>query len=100
MIAKVIAHGRTRGDAIKIMQRALNEFIIKSDDVRTTIPLHKRILDDPHFRTGNIDTQFIKKRLPVYETTAKKLTLKEKMMLKEQMSEHLATAIEEGLDYV
>lgn len=100
LIAKVIAHGRTRGDAIKIMQRALNEFIIESDEVKTTIPLHKRILDDPHFRTGNIDTQFIKKRLPVYETTAKKLTLREKMLLKETMSEHLAMAIEEGLDYV
>ena len=66
LIAKVIVHGRTRGEAILIMQRALNEFIIEGEDIKTTIPLHKRILDDSYFRTGNIDTQFIKKRLPVY----------------------------------
>ena len=99
LIAKVIVHGRTRGEAILIMQRALNEFIIEGDDIKTTIPLHKRILDDSYFRTGNIDTQFIKKRLPVYETVKKKLTLKEKMNLTKTLGENLARAIDEGLDY-
>jgi biotin carboxylase len=41
MIAKIIVHGRTRGDAIKIMQRALKEFRI--DGVKTTVSLHKKI---------------------------------------------------------
>jgi len=61
MIAKVIAHGRTRGDAIKIMQRALNEFRITG--IKTTIPFHQRVLDNPHFCTGDIDTQFVYKRM-------------------------------------
>ena len=99
MIAKVIAHGLTRGDSIRIMQRALNEFIIEGEDIKTTIPLHKRILEDPYFRTGNIDTQFIKKRLPIYEATQRKLTLKEKMNLTQAIGENLAKAMDEGLDY-
>jgi len=79
MIAKVVVHGRTRGDAIKIMQRALNEF--KIEGIKTTISLHKRILEDTYFCTGNIDTQFIKKRLPAYEQTPPKRKLKDKMNL-------------------
>ena len=74
LIAKIIVRGRSRGDAIKIMQRALNEFQIVGVD--TTIALHQRILEDPSFRTGDIDTQFIKKRLEHYETTPKKVGLK------------------------
>ena len=76
LMAKVVAHGRTRGDAIKIMLRALNEYRVEG--VKTTISLHKRILEDTHFRTGNIDTQFIKNRLPAYEQTPPKLRLKDK----------------------
>lgn len=76
LIAKVIAHGRTRGDAIKIMERALQEFQVEG--VKTTIPLHQRILEDDYYRTGNIDTQFIKNRLHVYESMPpKKHSLKE-----------------------
>jgi acetyl-CoA carboxylase biotin carboxylase subunit len=70
MIAKIIVHGRNRGDAIKIMERALNEFQING--VKTTIGLHQRILEDPAFRTGDIDTQFIKNRLSHYEDQSKK----------------------------
>ena len=61
MIAKVIAHGRTRGDAIKIMRRALNEFRITG--IKTTIPFHQRVLTNPHFCTGDIDTQFVYKHM-------------------------------------
>lgn len=71
LIAKIIVRGRTRGDAIKIMNRALSEFRI--DGVKTTIPLHKKILKDTFFRTGNIDTQFIKNRIGVYEAEPKEL---------------------------
>lgn len=42
LIAKIVVRGRTRGDAIKIMRRALNEF--KVGGIKTTIPLHQRIL--------------------------------------------------------
>jgi acetyl-CoA carboxylase biotin carboxylase subunit len=89
MIAKIIVHGRNRGDAIKIMQRALNEFQI--DGVKTTVGLHQRILDDPTFRTGDIDTQFIKKRLGHYETEPKRLGLKD--------TNHLVQALNASLYY-
>ena len=79
LIAKVIVRGRSRGDAIKIMQRALNEFRIEG--IKTTISLHQRILDDDYFRTGNIDTQFVKKRLSAYEKQPPKMSLKNKMDL-------------------
>ena len=96
LIAKVIVHGRTRGDAIKIMERALNEFIIEGEDIKTTIPLHKRILADNYFRTGNIDTQFINKRLPIYAQEPRKLSLKEKLNLKTMLSENLTTVFDAG----
>ena len=71
LIAKIIVHGRNRGDAIKIMERALHEFHIEG--VKTTLPLHNKILNDNYFRTGNIDTQFIKKRMPAYVAAPKKM---------------------------
>lgn len=71
LIAKIIVHGRNRGDAIKIMERALHEFHIEG--VKTTLPLHNKILRDNYFRTGNIDTQFIKKRMPAYVSAPKKM---------------------------
>lgn len=74
LIAKVIAYGRTRGDAIKIMRRALNEFRVGG--IKTTIPLHKEVLADSHFCTGNIDTQFLNKRMPLYEANKTKIPKK------------------------
>jgi len=66
------------------MERALNEF--KIEGVKTTVSLHQRILDDNYFRTGNIDTQFIKKRLSVYESEPKKLRLKDKMQITDSIN--------------
>jgi acetyl-CoA carboxylase biotin carboxylase subunit len=59
MIAKLIVHAATREDAIMRMQRALDEFIIEG--VKTTIPVHKKILEDPDFRSGNISTKFMER---------------------------------------
>lgn len=87
MIAKIIVHGRTRGDAIKIMERALKEFRI--DGVKTTVSLHKKILKDTYFRTGNIDTQFIKKRMDTYEAAPKDT--------KDMNEEELANTISESM---
>ncbi|MCE5284703.1 MAG: acetyl-CoA carboxylase biotin carboxylase subunit [Pelosinus sp.] len=61
LIAKVIVRGRTRGEAIKIMKRALNEYRIKG--VKTIIDFHLKVLNDPYFCSGDIDTQFISKRM-------------------------------------
>ncbi|SFA85556.1 acetyl-CoA carboxylase biotin carboxylase subunit [Selenomonas ruminantium] len=87
MIAKIIVHGRTRGDAIKIMERSLKEFRI--DGVKTTVSLHKKILKDTYFRTGNIDTQFIKKRMDAYEAAPKDT--------KDMNEEELANTISESM---
>ncbi|HFE52397.1 MAG TPA: acetyl-CoA carboxylase biotin carboxylase subunit, partial [Bacteroidetes bacterium] len=57
LIAKVIAHGRTRDEAIRRMQRALEEFVVEG--IKTTIPLHQRILASESFQAGDLDTSFL-----------------------------------------
>ena len=57
MIAKLIAHGRTREEAIARMRRALDEFIVEG--VKTTIPFHKTVLETEAFVTGNVHTKWI-----------------------------------------
>jgi acetyl-CoA carboxylase biotin carboxylase subunit len=59
LIAKLIVHAGTRDDAIIKMRRALDEFIVEG--VKTTIPMHKKILDDQDFRQGNISTKFMER---------------------------------------
>lgn len=53
MIAKLITFANTRSEAIGIMQRALDEFII--EPIKTTIPMHKEILNNPIFLRGKIN---------------------------------------------
>ena len=57
LIAKVIVHARTRELAIARMKRALEAMVIEG--IKTTIPLHLKIMDDPKFRKGEIDTNFM-----------------------------------------
>jgi len=57
MVAKLIAHGRDRAEAMARMRRALEFFIIEG--VKTTIPLHKVIMDDPFFARGEVSTRFL-----------------------------------------
>jgi acetyl-CoA carboxylase biotin carboxylase subunit len=57
MIAKVITHARTRELAIARMKRALEAMVIEG--IKTTIPLHLKIMDDPRFRAGEISTSFM-----------------------------------------
>ncbi len=57
MIAKLIVHAPTRDQAIARMLRALDEFVIEG--VKTTIPLHKRILKHPKFVAGDFTTKFL-----------------------------------------
>jgi acetyl-CoA carboxylase biotin carboxylase subunit len=63
MIAKVIVHARTRDLAIARMKRALEAMVIEG--IKTTIPLHMKIMDDPKFRAGDISTKFMEEFLPV-----------------------------------
>ena len=57
MIAKVIAHGRDRNEAIARMRRALEMTVIEG--IKTTIPLHLKILNDPDFQAGRLSTSFM-----------------------------------------
>ncbi len=57
MVAKLLAHGENREEAIARMQRALEEYVIEG--IKTTIPLHKRILGNTRFRKGGYNTHFL-----------------------------------------
>ena len=59
LIAKLIAHGKDRSEAIMKMRRALDEFII--DGVNTTIPFHKKVFSNPDFIGGTFNTSFLEK---------------------------------------
>lgn len=59
LIAKLISHGQSRDEAIARMRRALDEFVIEG--IKTTIPLHKRIMNDPDFQKGRVSTGFLER---------------------------------------
>lgn len=61
LVAKLIVHGKNRQEAIKIMQRALNEFYIAP--IKTTIPFHLRLMENPSFLKGDISTHFVQEML-------------------------------------
>ena len=75
MVAKLIVHGKNRQEAIQKMQRSLDEFIIES--VKTTIPLHKRILQNPLFLKGKVYTSFLEELLEESERTVPESKIKE-----------------------
>jgi len=57
IVSKLVAWGRDRDEAIRRMRRALTEYVILG--VKTSIPFHLRILDDPQVLAGQIHTQFL-----------------------------------------
>ena len=57
LVAKLIAYGRDRTEAIARMRRALEMSVVEG--IYTTIPLHQRIMNDPDFIAGKTDTQFL-----------------------------------------
>ena len=57
MIAKLITVAQTREEAIKKMQRALDEYIIEG--VKTTIPFHQALMKNEKFREGDFTTKFL-----------------------------------------
>ena len=59
LIAKLIVWGTDRERAIMRGKRALSEFIIEG--IKTTIPFHLKVLEDPRFMSGNFDTSFLEK---------------------------------------
>ena len=57
MIGKLIVWGRDRNKAINIMKRALNEFEVEG--IRTTIPFHKKMMENEDFNSNNYDTKYL-----------------------------------------
>ena len=68
LIAKLIVHGNSRQEAIKVMSRALAEFII--EPIKTTILFHRQLMDNPVFLKGDISTHFIQELLKDSEASA------------------------------
>ena len=61
MIAKLIVYGTTRQGALRRLRRALQEFVIEG--MKTTIPLHQALLDDPEFQSGDYTIKWLEEWL-------------------------------------
>ena len=67
MIAKLMTHGRDRAEAVARMRRCLEMMVIEG--IKTNIPLHLRILDEPDFLEGRFDTGFMERFLAPKKAT-------------------------------
>ncbi len=70
LIAKLIVVARTREEAIRRLNRALDEFVIEG--VKTTIPFHKYVINTPEFKSGDFDTHFLEK---IYDQARSEIVL-------------------------
>ena len=61
LISKLIVHGKTRNDCLMRLRRALGEYVI--DGIKTTIPLHERLVNDADFVNGVYDIHFLESYL-------------------------------------
>ena len=59
LIAKLMTHGRDRAEAIARMRRCLDVMVVEG--IKTNISLHRRIMDDPAFLAGRLDTRFMER---------------------------------------
>lgn len=66
LVAKLIVHGRDRREAIARMARSLEFMVVEG--IKTSIPLHRRILRDPVFGDGALSTRFLEQMLEREET--------------------------------
>ena len=68
MVAKIIVHGRDRQESIARMRRTLEMSVVEG--IRTTIPMHLKILNDPDFVAGRLSTHFMERFAPKPKATA------------------------------
>jgi acetyl-CoA carboxylase biotin carboxylase subunit len=61
MIAKLIVYGTTRAGAMRRLRRALEEFVIEG--MKTTIPLHQKLIEDPEFQAGEYTIKWLEEWL-------------------------------------
>jgi len=69
LIAKLIAHGKSRAEAIERMERALEEFVVEG--IATTIPFHQKVMADAVFQSGRLTVKFLENFLGRTAATAK-----------------------------
>jgi acetyl-CoA carboxylase biotin carboxylase subunit len=62
MIAKIITHGRDRQEAIARMKRTLDMTVIEG--IKTSVPLHQKILNEADFNAGRLNTSFMERFMP------------------------------------
>ncbi|HML24900.1 MAG TPA: acetyl-CoA carboxylase biotin carboxylase subunit [Aggregatilinea sp.] len=65
LLAKLIAWGETRGEALLRMRRALAEYKIMG--LKTNLPFHQKLIDSTRFLAGRYDTQFVEEYLPMQD---------------------------------
>jgi acetyl-CoA carboxylase biotin carboxylase subunit len=68
LLAKLICQGRTRDEALRRMQMALESFIIEG--VTTTAPFLSRVMQNPRFRAGDFDTKFLERETSLFKEQA------------------------------
>lgn len=61
MVGKLIVHGRNREEALRRMRRAIMETVVEG--VKTTLPLHQWILEQPEFESGAYNIHWLEKKL-------------------------------------
>lgn len=61
LVAKLIVHGATREEALERASRALDEFVIEG--IKTTLPFHRRVVDNAVFRKGKVTTAFLESEM-------------------------------------
>jgi acetyl-CoA carboxylase biotin carboxylase subunit len=59
LVAKLVVHGATRAEAIARLKRALAEMVVSG--IRTTLPLHQRIVADPEFQAGDYTIHWLER---------------------------------------
>jgi acetyl-CoA carboxylase biotin carboxylase subunit len=69
LVAKLVVRGRDRSEAIARMRRALEMFVIEG--IKTSIPLHRKILAEPDFESGRLDTHFLDRFASAHAHSAK-----------------------------
>ena len=67
LLAKVITYAPSRREAIQTMLRALEEMVV--DPLKTTIPFHRKVLNDPSFIAGRYSTHFVERFYPAQKTS-------------------------------
>ncbi len=64
LIAKLIAWGKDRDEALARLRRAVDEFVVVGPGIRTTLPFHRELLRHPDFTAGRLDIGMVDRLMP------------------------------------